>query len=74
MKKWYKSRTLVFNALCAGLFALEASLDLFKPLVGDKFYPLLAGGLLTVNAMLRTVTTQPIKEPKPNDENNTSQP
>lgn len=74
MKKWYKSRTLIFNALCAGLFALEASMELFKPLVGDKFYPLLAGGLLTVNAMLRTVTTEPITESKTNDKTDTSDP
>jgi len=64
IKDWYKSKTIIFNGLAAGLIALEASTDILKPLVGDKFYLIMAGVLPVVNAFLRTVTTQPIKAEK----------
>ena len=70
-KKWYQSTVIWFNALCAGLFTLEASLDLFKPLVGEKFYPILAGTLAVGNAALRVfVTKQPIKGTPKDEPNN----
>ncbi|PIQ25400.1 hypothetical protein COW20_15170 [bacterium (Candidatus Blackallbacteria) CG13_big_fil_rev_8_21_14_2_50_49_14] len=59
-KPWYTSKTLIFNALAAGLTALEASTGMLKPLVGENFYLIMAGVLPVVNAVLRVVTTQPL--------------
>jgi hypothetical protein len=64
MKDWYKSKTIIFNGIAASLIALEASTEVLKPLVGDKFYIIMAGVLPVMNAFLRTVTTQPIKAEK----------
>lgn len=61
MKKWYRSKTLIFNAIVAGLIALEATTNIFKPYVSDLFYVVLAVVLPVVNAMLRIVTTQAIE-------------
>lgn len=60
MKPWYKSKTIIINALAAALTALEASTGMLKPILGDSFYLIVAVGLPVVNAMLRTVTTQPL--------------
>lgn len=57
-KPWWKSKTLWFNAIVAGLTALEASANLIQPyLPGNVYgYGLM---LLTVgNGALRIVTTQ----------------
>lgn len=61
MKKWYHSKTLIFNAVVASLIALEATTSIFKPYVSDLFYVVLAVVLPVVNAMLRIVTTQAIE-------------
>jgi hypothetical protein len=74
MKEWYKSRTIVFNGLAAALIALEASTGILKPLVGDKFYLIMAGVLPVVNAFLRTVTTQSLGTDKTDGLQNTSSP
>lgn len=58
MKPWWKSRTLWFNALVAGLAALEASANLMQPYVPGNVY---GYGLLVLtvgNAILRIITTQ----------------
>lgn len=69
MKPWYKSKTIIINALAAALTALEASTGMLKPILGDSFYLIVAVGLPVVNAMLRTVTTQPLgKQPEAPDE------
>lgn len=57
-KPWWQSRTLQCNALVAGLVALEAGTGLLQPLVGERFYVMVAVGLPVINAMLRVVTTQ----------------
>lgn len=55
-KKWYKSRTMVFNAIMAGLGALEVSNPGAIPGLGQ----VLVVALPVVNAVLRAVTTQPV--------------
>ena len=55
-KKWYKSKTMVFNAIAAGLGALEVSNPGAVPGLGQ----FLVVALPVVNAILRTITTQPI--------------
>lgn len=57
-KPWWQSKTLWFNAIVAGLAALQASANLIQPyLPGNVYgYGML---LLTVgNTALRIVTTQ----------------
>lgn len=68
MKPWYKSKTILVNAVAAALTALEASTGMLKPILGDSFYLIVAVGLPVVNAMLRTVTTQPLGKPDAPDE------
>lgn len=61
MKPWYKSKIIIVNALAAALTALEASTGVLKPVLGDgTFYMVIAVGLPVLNAVLRTVTTQPL--------------
>lgn len=55
-KKWYKSKTMVFNAVMAGLGALEVSSPGAIPGLGQA----LVVALPVVNAVLRTITTQPV--------------
>lgn len=65
MKPWWRSKTLIVNAVAAGLVALEAGTDMLKPYLPDNFYVLLAVGLSVINAVLRVVTTQAITMGKP---------
>lgn len=60
-KPWWRSRTLAVNALAAGMMALEASLDILQPLLGEAAWPMLASSLAVVNAALRVVTTGPLR-------------
>lgn len=58
MKKWYQSKTLILNALAAGLLALEAASGVLQPFLPVNFYAAMAVALPIVNAVLRVVTTQ----------------
>lgn len=57
-KKWYKSKTLMFNVFCAALAALEASAGVLQPLLPVSVYAILSVVLPVGNAMLRIVTNQ----------------
>lgn len=58
MKEWYKSKTLWFNAVIAGLASLEPVFPLLRPLLGESYYPVLMVLLTAGNGALRVVTTQ----------------
>ena len=60
MKVWYKSKTLIVNAIAGALVALEAGTGLLKPYLGDDFYVIVAVGLPIINAMLRVITSEGI--------------
>lgn len=60
-KRWYKSKTLWFNAALAALTALEASASLLQPLLREAVYPVLVVTLTVGNALLRVITTQAIR-------------
>lgn len=60
MKKWYKSKTLWFNIIVAGLIALEASFPMLQSFFSVNVYAVLATALAVGNAMLRVVTLQGI--------------
>jgi hypothetical protein len=60
MKQWYKSKTLWFNLLIAGLAALEASFSFLQPLFSESVYGILITVLTIGNALLRIISTQTI--------------
>lgn len=60
MKRWCKSKTLWFNAIIAGLTALEASIHLIQPYVSGNVYGWVVLLLTVGNAMLRIITSQGI--------------
>lgn len=60
MKVWYKSKTLIVNAVAGALVALEAGTGLLKPYLGDDFYVIVAVGLPIINAVLRVITSEGI--------------
>lgn len=57
-KPWWQSRTIRFNALVAGLAALEASAHLVQPYLPGNVYGYGMLLLIVGNAMLRIITTQ----------------
>ena len=59
-KRWWHSRTLWFNALCAGLAAAEAGFGALAPLLPVNVYGMLAFVLPLGNALLRVLTTRPL--------------
>jgi hypothetical protein len=61
MKPWYKSKTLIVNAFVAGLVAFEAVTGLLKPYMHESFYIVIAVALPIINAMLRVITTEPVR-------------
>lgn len=58
MKKWWKSRTLWFNALVAGLAAVEATVNIVQPYVAGNVYAWFVFALTVGNAVLRVITSQ----------------
>jgi len=57
MKKWYRSKTLWFNAIVAALVALEASLGQLSSFIPANWYAILAIILPVGNAILRVIST-----------------
>ena len=62
MTKWYKSKTLWFNIIMAGLITLEASLSQLSAILPANWYGILATGLAVGNAMLRVISTTGISK------------
>jgi hypothetical protein len=60
-KPWYKSKTIIVNALAAGLVALEAVSGLLQPHLPINIYTAIAVGLPIINALLRVITTEGIR-------------
>lgn len=60
-KPWYQSKTMIINAIAAGLLALEAGTGALQPHLPVDFYTALAVGLPILNAMLRVITTQGVR-------------
>lgn len=57
MKKWYRSKTLWFNAVVAALAALEGVTGLLAPYTGQSFYSALCVILPIGNAVLRVISS-----------------
>lgn len=60
MKKWSKSKTLVFNAAMSLLTVIELKLHLLQPYLPENYFVIVSIVVPAVNIALRTVTTQPI--------------
>jgi uncharacterized integral membrane protein len=58
MKPWYKSKTLWFNLIMAGLAALEASFSFLQPLIPEVYYGIFITILTIGNALLRVISTK----------------
>lgn len=56
MKKFWKSRTIWFNAIVAALGAAEPSLGLLKAIIPVDVYAVLMFTLVVGNTVLRTIT------------------
>jgi len=57
-KRWWRSKTLWFNASVAALTTAEMNLQVIQPLLGDHTYQVIAFVLAVGNAALRMVSTQ----------------
>lgn len=62
MKRWYKSKTIWFNIIIAGLVALEAGLSQLSALVPANWYAIIAIVLPVGNAILRVISTTGIEK------------
>ena len=66
VKIWFaritRSRTMWFNAIIAALSALEGVFGLLQPYVPGNIFAYVTVILTVGNAILRTVTTQPLSE------------
>lgn len=60
MKKWYRSKTIIFNAAVAALAALESVTGVFEPFIGHTFYAALCVLLPVGNAVLRIISSEAI--------------
>ena len=58
MKKWWRSKTLWFNAFVAALAALEGVTGLLAPYTGPNFYAALCVVLPIGNSILRTISNE----------------
>lgn len=59
-KHWSKSRTLWFNVISTLLITVEMQMPMLQPLLGYNVYIWLVLGVSMINAVLRTVTTEPL--------------
>jgi len=60
-KPWYRSRMLWFNALAAVLLVIEQQIGLLKPFMGNETYAAFALAVMSVNAVLRVVTSMGLR-------------
>lgn len=60
MKKWYRSKTIIFNAAVAALAALESVTGVLEPFIGHSFYAALCVLLPVGNAVLRIISSEAI--------------
>ncbi|MDI3260077.1 MAG: hypothetical protein QJR02_10315 [Sinobacteraceae bacterium] len=66
-KAWYKSRTLWLNAVALVLAAAADNWSALQSVLPAHWYAWLAFALPVANAILRTITTQPLHWSAPRD-------
>ncbi len=60
-KPWWKSRTLIVNALVMALATAESQLNFLQPLLPMSVWQLVAFVLPVVNTALRVITNNGVK-------------
>ena len=60
-KPWWKSKTMILNLVAAALLAAEPQFHLLQSVLPGNAYAVLAIALTVANAVLRVVTTQPVR-------------
>ena len=60
VKPWWQSKTIIINAVIAGLVALEAGTGMLQPHLPVNVYTVVAVALPVINAILRVITTAPV--------------
>ena len=60
-KKWYRSKTIWFNAAAASLLLVEQNLSVLQPLIPLNIYTVATVVIPIVNVWLRVITTKGIK-------------
>jgi hypothetical protein len=63
-KKWYQSKTIIFNTIIIGLTALEANFHTVKEVFGINIFLYLSIAVPMVNFYLRMITTKAIDKDK----------
>lgn len=63
MKKWYLSKTIIFNTVIAVLSIVETNFEFIKSQNPD-YYIYITMIVTGINFYLRTITTEAIKEKK----------
>jgi hypothetical protein len=61
VKKWWKSKTLHFNALVSLFAVIEANFEFIKG-QNPEYYMYVVMAVSVINFYLRTITTQSVKE------------
>ena len=62
MKKWYKSKTIIFNSLSMLLIGAETNFMLLQPILGDSAYGVVLFIITMANIGLRTITTTAVSK------------
>lgn len=66
MKKWIsrilRSKTLMFNIIVAAVASLEGVAGLLQPYIAGNVFAYITIALTVGNAILRVVTTQPLRD------------
>ena len=57
MKKWYKSKTMLFNLFSMSLLGMEQNLPMVQGVLGENTYGIVLFVVTMVNIGLRAVTT-----------------
>ncbi len=59
-KPWYKSKTIIFNAVMGTLIAAEQSMGALEPVLGAAAFGVLTFALPVGNVLLRMITSAPV--------------
>ena len=62
MKKWYRSKTIIFNLISMSLLGAEQSFSLLQPVLGESTYGILLFVITMANIVLRTITTSAVSK------------
>lgn len=62
IRKILKSKTMLFSLALVILGVIEANLSLFQSLIPPQYWGFVVTGIGIVSAVLRMITTQPIKD------------